>query len=302
MNLIIRILAVLLALLVVAFATVLLITPQTVADAVERLEDVSPIARIAAVIILYLIGLAIITLRFRSRPRTDGDMLYVRAAGAQAALTVASVRERILKSVGQVPGVDSVEAELKSINGRADVELHVATTDDRVNIPEKQREIYRTLEQVIKKQLGVELANRPRVNIQLGRVIPSGTGGMVTPPPTSATSPAPVAPVVPTAPMVTPAAVPVGQTPAQVNSTSTVSSPVSTNSGFSDAKPNAHYGVSTDTVSASSTFTSSAPAVTSPVNEFDDDFDVADPYDDEPDFMAEDDDQSDQPRSYSEPL
>ncbi len=316
MNLIIRILAVLLALLMVAFATVLLITPQVVADVIGRLEEVSPIARIAAVIILYLIALAVITLRFRSRPRTDGDMLYVRAAGAQAALTVASVRDRILKSVAQVPGVASVEAELKSINGRADVELYVETADDRVNIPEKQREIYRTLEQVIKKQLGVDLANRPRVNIQLGRS--TSAGGSTT----SSTDVIPAAPVVAAAPMVTPAAVPVDETPVRTDVTGTQ------NSVLSESKPNASYGVSTGSVSASSTppvplpssTASSSAASTSAydseplsslsdttgssgfvVDEFDDP-DTADAYDDEPDFMDTDDDPSDPPRSYPEPL
>ncbi len=293
MNLIVRILVVLLALLLVAFATVLLITPLTVANFIEQLDNVSPIARVAAVIILYLIAIGLITLRFRSRPRTDGDMLYVRAAGAQAALTVGSVRDRILKAVGQVPGVASVEATLKSMGGRADVELTVVTTDDKVNIPEKQREIYRTLEQVIKKQLGVEMATRPRVNIELGRSVPPASSTQYSAVPST---PITVTAPPPAAPMVTPAAVPVDAPPALPSTSATISQTTS------DATPNTKYGVSTDASSIRNT--SAAPA-----SAFDEDetyvtgLDAGAAYDvdDEP-LTSSDGDEEDWPPKYTEPL
>jgi hypothetical protein len=295
LNLIARILAVLVALLLVAFATVLLITPSAVADTIEQLENVAPVARIAAVVILYLIALGLITLRFRSRPRTDGDMLYVRAAGAQAALTVGSVRDRILKAVGQVPGVASVEAALKSVGGRADVELNVVTTDDKVNIPEKQREIYRTIEQVIKKQLGVDLATRPRINIELGR---SSAVSSMSYDSTPAVSPITVtAPPAAAAPLTTPAAVPVGASPV----TAPPALPSTSRQSSTDATLNRNYGVSTDA--------SSVSVSTTAVGAFDeDDTYVTDPsaplrYDVEDDAAADANaDDEDWPPKYTEPM
>jgi hypothetical protein len=300
LNLISRILLVVLALLVVAFATVLLITPTTVADYIEDLENVSPIARIAAVIILYLIGLGLITLRFRSHPRTDGDMLYVRAAGAQAALTVGSVRDRILKAVGLVPGVASVEAALKSINGRADVELSVVTTDDNVNIPEKQREIYRTLEQVIKKQLGVDLASRPRVNIELGRSTPPVTSTQYSSTPTSPVTAPPAA-----APLVTPAAVPVDAPPVATASTSHTSTSRET---LAEATPNTGNGVSTNASSMTSSPSNYSTGVAADFDEdetYMNDSDISPLYDGDDETKIDssaDTDDEDWPPKYSEPM
>jgi copper chaperone CopZ len=306
LSLIVRILLVLFALLLVAFATVLLITPLAVADFIEQLDNVTPIARIAAVIILYLIGLGLITLRFRSRPRTDGDMLYVRAAGAQAALTVGSVRDRILKAVSQVPGVASVEAALKSINGRADVELTVVTTDDKVNIPEKQREIYRTLEQVIKKQLGVDLATRPRVNIELGRSAPLNSNQYGSAPSVNTSTPA--------APLVTPPAVPVDAAPV---ATAPPALPTTPRETFSEATPKSNYGVSTDASSSGSssgTFLSTGASTSTPTSiSGSESFDEDETNVDEPDadtlYEADDDsaadgsvNDEDWPPKYSEPL
>src|SRR5262249_31004377 len=50
--------------------------------------------------------------------------------------------------------------------GRADVDLDVVVSGDTVNIPNKQREIDRALRQVINKELGLQMAEHPRVHIQ----------------------------------------------------------------------------------------------------------------------------------------
>lgn len=202
MRIIARLLLFLLALLLVAFLTVLLITPTTIVDALARLEQVVFAARVALVVIMYLVILGLLYARLRYNPKTESDTLAVNASGAIAAVTVESVKERVLKTVGEVPGVASVTAQLKSIRGKADIDLHVTTADDKVNIPEKQKEINRALEQVIKKQLGLQMAGRPRINIQLGSVklpTPVATTPAPTPVVIPSTPPAPVpAPVVET--------------------------------------------------------------------------------------------------------
>ncbi|MBC8170281.1 MAG: hypothetical protein H7X77_01355 [Anaerolineae bacterium] len=200
MKFITRLLMTLLALLLVAFLTVLLITPDTVVDVLARLEQVVFAARVALVVIMYLVILSLLYLQVRSTPKAQSDTLSVNASGAIAAVTVDSVRERILKTIGEVPGVASVTAQLKSIRGKADIDLSVTTTDDKVNIPEKQKEINRALEQVIKKQLGIQMAGRPRVNIRLGTVKP------VVPAPAAAVPLPVIAPPPPPAPIISPAA------------------------------------------------------------------------------------------------
>ncbi len=189
MRFIVRMLLGLLSLLLVALVTVLLIAPDVVADAVLRLEQVAFAFRLGLVVVLYLLVLGGLYLRLRATPRAYQDKLAVNVAGSVTAVTVESVRERILKAISEVPGVASVDAKLKSVRGQADIELNVVTADDRVNLPEKQKEITRALEQVVRKQLGLQMAGRPRVNIQLGGVQPLPPAAPISPTPVS---PAPV--------------------------------------------------------------------------------------------------------------
>ncbi len=168
LNVISRVLGSVLGLLAIAFLTVLLIAPRSVADALLRLEDVLLIVRVGIVLVLYVLALLYLYTRLRFTPRANSDMLHVRTSGAIASLTVDSVRERILKAVSAVPGVSEVSAQLKSLGGNADIELQITTASDQINIPEKQREISHAIEQVIKKQLGIALAGRPRITMKLG--------------------------------------------------------------------------------------------------------------------------------------
>ncbi len=200
-NLIIRILSIILALVVVALATVLLLAPGSVADVIRTLEDVAFVVRLGAVLIIYVLLLVLVFLRLRGASRANDKMLMVRAAGADAAVTVESAQDLVLKTVQTIPSVAAVEAAVRSVGGKADIDLNVTTTDDKVNVPEKQREINRALEQVIKKQLGLQMAGRPRINIRLA----------VTPPPTPAPVPMPTGVVAeqPAEPVAAPAAAPV---------------------------------------------------------------------------------------------
>jgi hypothetical protein len=166
---IVNLIGTLIALLLIALLTVLLLVPETVVEVLGRLREVQFPLRLALVLVIYLIALVIFSIRLRLTPRGKSDALTVRTSDSVASVTVESVRERVLKTVSEVPGVASVAAQVKSVGGRADIDLNVTTSDDKLNIPEKQREISRVLDQVIKKQLGLQMVGRPRINIQLGR-------------------------------------------------------------------------------------------------------------------------------------
>ena len=78
-----------------------------------------------------------------------------------------SARDRILRAVRDVPDVLSANATVKPVRGKADVELDVVVSHESISVPEKQREIDRALRQVINKQLGLQMAGKPRVHIRL---------------------------------------------------------------------------------------------------------------------------------------
>jgi hypothetical protein len=166
LGLITRSLAGIAGLLLVVFVTILLMVPEAIVALVQALTEIPLVTRIAVVLIIYIGLLAVLYSRIRVRQRPTGDALIVHASGAEAAVTVDSVHSLVLKTVRGIPDVSSVKADVQSINGKADVSLSITTDNDTVNVPNKQREIHRALEQVIKKQLGLQMAGRPRINIQ----------------------------------------------------------------------------------------------------------------------------------------
>lgn len=144
----------------------LLVFPELVIQTAGSVSEISLILRllIAVVVVVGLLGL--VYLQVKPTRRSENDGLQVRVSGASTEVSLESAKERILKAVREVRDVRSAEAKLTSVRGRADVELMVSTFPE-INVPEKQKEINRALKQVINKQLGLQMAGRPRIHIQL---------------------------------------------------------------------------------------------------------------------------------------
>jgi hypothetical protein len=148
--------------------TVLLLNPDSLARFAASLSEMSAFVRLPLAILLDAIVLAVVVMLVRgerSLRLTTG--LMVKAQGAIADVSIDSARDRILRAVRDVPDVLSAEATVKAFRGKADVELEVAVSHESASVPEKQREIDRALRQVINKQLGLQMAGKPRVHIRL---------------------------------------------------------------------------------------------------------------------------------------
>ncbi len=168
MSLLSRVYLVLLTALLIIFVTLLLISPDTtIIGWGWGIAQQSPVLRIVAAGLINVLLLALLYLQIRPSARASVDGLEMRASGTITEVSVESARERILRVVRDVPDVVSVEAAVKSIRGRADVDLQVVVLGDEVRLPKKQQEISRALKQVIYKQLGLRLAGRPRVHLRL---------------------------------------------------------------------------------------------------------------------------------------
>jgi hypothetical protein len=164
-NVVRRVIAFLIGFLLLALLTVLLLVPESVS---AFLIDLSVVIRIALVILLYAIALFLVYQEFRLGERRQLKGLLVKAPGAVAALSVESARERVLAAIEKLPGVVGATGEVTARRGRAVIALHVIVDAQDINLPEKQKEINRTLKQVIEKQLGLRMAGSPTVQISLG--------------------------------------------------------------------------------------------------------------------------------------
>lgn len=166
MHLVDRLLLVLMGLLVIGLITVVALVPETIITALEGIESLNLLVRLALVVVVNIVILLLVYLRVRVRSHPAVG-LEVKAQGAVTDVSVESARTLILSAVKDVTGVTAADATVSAIGGRADVDLNVQVAGEDVHIPQKQKEINRALRQVMNKQLGLRMRGRPRVHISL---------------------------------------------------------------------------------------------------------------------------------------
>lgn len=166
MKLLRNIAVVLVALSLALLVGVFLISPLTVANIAQGLEESTLLVRLPLAIIIVAIIIALAYLMLRGERGRKDEGLHVKAGGALADVSIDSARTRILKAVRAVPSVVSADAQVHAQRGKADVELDVVISGDGTNIPEKHKEIDRALKQAINKQLGLQMAGKPRVHLR----------------------------------------------------------------------------------------------------------------------------------------
>lgn len=190
--------------------TVLLLNPTSIISLAANLETTSILIRLPLVILIDVVILAIIVVLVRSerQPRPN-DALIVKAQGVHADVSIDSARERLLRAVRDVPDVISAQAEINAVRGKADIDLDVVVSRESTSLPDKQKEIDRALRQVINKQLGLQLAGKPRVHIRMeDAALPVGAPTADVPAPEPEPVVVPVATDAPVMPVLVPEATP----------------------------------------------------------------------------------------------
>lgn len=205
LNFLKRIYLVLVTLMLVAGIAVLLLAPGQVGGWLSStVVELSVVIRVLVTILLG--GLFVVLTYMQVRPAPSNHTgLVMKVSGAITDVSIESARDRILKAVEEVADVVSAEADIKPLRGKADLELRVTVMGHGIKLPDKQKEINRALKQVINKQLGLQMAGRPRVHIQIYTDAPRSPAPVVT---------APVIPEKPSAPPVASAPEPKPATPA----------------------------------------------------------------------------------------
>jgi hypothetical protein len=163
-----RIIIVLVGISLAILVTVLLLNPDSISNLALNLGLTSPFIRLPLAILIDVVILAVLAVLVRGEraPQPEGGLI-VKAQGAIADISVDSARDRMLRAVREVPGVISAEATVKALRGKADVDMDVVVSRESSNLPEKQKEIDRALRQVLNKQLGLQMAGKPRVHIRM---------------------------------------------------------------------------------------------------------------------------------------
>jgi hypothetical protein len=225
---------ILFGLLFITIITVAVLVPDALRSIALRMDGISTPLRLVLVIVVDIIILSLVYTLIRHRRVVNKGGLVVKTGGGNvlADVSPASARERVLKVIREIPNVVSAEAKLDAIDGKADIDMDVVVDGDHISVPDKHKEIDRALRQVVIKQLGLQLASRPRVHIRLlapGEVLPVPEPAPVAP---VVETPTPLPPPAPVAPVIAPPVASAPPTPA-----------IGVDEAVSDSEVSAQYGL-----------------------------------------------------------
>jgi len=98
-------------------------------------------------------------------------------------------QDQFHKALHEIGGIKSLDVDVDERHGRAVIRVSVTFNQDNVNVVQKQNEIRRKLDQVVKRQLGMNYAEDPIIalNAQVSTPAskPMPEQKPVTPPPSS---------------------------------------------------------------------------------------------------------------------
>ena len=158
-----RVLIGLMFIVAVILATVVLLTPGEISDAIE---GVSIFVRIMILLVVYAIVAFVVYQEVTDDDESDLEGLIVKNPGGTiTTLDPESARDRISHALGAISGIDQTSVDVQAVRGKAQIKVNVVVQNESVNIPEKQREIDKTLEKVVEKQLGLQMAERPQIQL-----------------------------------------------------------------------------------------------------------------------------------------
>jgi hypothetical protein len=157
------VLAAFFAAVLIAVLTVVLLAPEAVTDFIENL---GVFVRLLIVVAMYGIVVFVGYRQWKNGWRSN-DGLAVTASGGVTRVSLDSARDQILKAAQDIPGVSVVKGDVESHRGKVFVRLDVSVKGGTLNLPEKQKEINDALTRVVEKELGIEFAQRPLVQINL---------------------------------------------------------------------------------------------------------------------------------------
>lgn len=164
------------AVLALAVITLLLLFPTQVGDA---LDAINGFLRLVLIIALDAGLLYLIYMQIRALSGANHDGLIVKTGDSVTEINAESVQERIQKAISDVPNVAGVTVKVLPVRGRAKVALNVNAHDSVRDLPAMQKEIDKALHQTVRKQLGIALAGRPHIQID----ILEGVTAPLSPPP-----------------------------------------------------------------------------------------------------------------------
>jgi hypothetical protein len=182
MNALNRVVMVVLLLIAMALCTLLLIIPVPVLEVIEQqsglLSDaldgqpVYVLLPIGIVLALVLDAVFVLLLFFEVRRSSRRAIRVEKAAGGEVRVSMTSIADRVRYESDQLTGVLRTKPRVSGKRNGVVIELDVETSAG-ISVPEKAGQIVEVTRRVVEEDLGLKLAQPPKVNI---RVVPYPKG------------------------------------------------------------------------------------------------------------------------------
>lgn len=173
MNTFNRVLVIVLLLLAIIVCSALLVIPSVLGNAVTQLsaldrwqDGLNNTARIALGVIFALVLSAIFVLLIvlEVRGPLAKSIKVDRAAGGEVNVSVATITDRIHHEVDQMPGILNVKPKVSARRGGVVLDLDVRAAAP-MDLPQVAQQIVEMSRQVVEKDLGLRLAQPPKVTL-----------------------------------------------------------------------------------------------------------------------------------------
>lgn len=154
-----RIFFLIVMLLGIAILTIMLLNPDSIRDFVN---SISVLLRLLFLIALYG-GFGFYAYNIFSGRREEKGIhgLVSRVGGKVTGISPDIAQGQIHKALHEIGGIKSLDVDVDERRGRAVIKVSVVFNQENINVIQKQSEIRRKLDQVVKRQLGINYAEDP---------------------------------------------------------------------------------------------------------------------------------------------
>jgi hypothetical protein len=93
------------------------------------------------------------------------DGLVSRKGGNVSGVSVEIVQSQLHKAIHDIGGIKHLDVDVSERRGKADIRVVVIFEQQNINIVQKQNEIRRKIDQIVRKQLGISYLDEPIISL-----------------------------------------------------------------------------------------------------------------------------------------
>lgn len=158
-----RIFFLIIILIGIAVLSIVLLDPTSL---VNFVNSINAILRVLFLLALYGgFGFYAYTVLSGRRQEKGIDGLVSRKGGNVSGVSVEIVQSQLHKAIHDMGGIKHLDVDVSERRGKADIRVVVIFEQQNINIIQKQTEVRRKIDQIVRKQLGISYLDEPIISL-----------------------------------------------------------------------------------------------------------------------------------------